>query len=212
MARYIGSVCKVSRRVGTDLFLKSFGTRDISDKCKLKFFPGQHGNKRKKIASNYSIQLTAKQMIKYMYGILEKQFRHLYKKVSNKKGDSGKLLLQLLESRLDNLVYRMGFASTRAEARQLVTHKSIVLSSSNKEHIVSIPSYIVKPGDIIKIKDKSKTQVRIQCALKLAEKNGFAEWVDVNTKEMTGTFVRYPQRKELPNEINEQLVIELYSK
>ena len=212
MARYLKSVCKMSRRIGSDLGLKGIGGRDISSKCKLKIFPGQHGNKRKKVSGNYSLQLTSKQMIKFTYGVLEKQLRHFYSKVSNKKGSSGELLLKLLESRLDNIVYRMGFALTRAEARQLVTHKSIIVVRNGIENIVSIPSYIIRKNDIIKIRNKCKNQVRIQYSLKCAEKIGFVEWVDVDIKNMFGTFLRIPERKELSNEINEQLVVEFYSR
>lgn len=212
MARYLKSVCKMSRRVGTDLNLKGIGGRDISTKCKLKVFPGQHGNKRKKVSGNYSLQLTAKQMIKYTYGLLERQFRHFYQRVSSKKGSTGEFLLKLLESRLDNVVYRMGFALTRAEARQLVSHKSIVVVSNNVERIVSIPSYIVKKGDVIKINGKHKDQVRIQYALKCAEKVGFVDWIDIDIKGMSGVFLRVPERKELSNELNEQMVVEFYSR
>jgi len=212
MARYISSSCKISRRIGTDLFLKSLSGRDITTKCKLKVFPGQHGNKRKKMASNYSLQLAAKQMIKYMYGIMEKQLKHVYKSISCKKGATGILLLKTLESRLDNLVYRMGFASTRAEARQLVSHKSIIVTYDKKSVVVNIPSFIVKPGSIIKVREKSKNQIRIQNSLTLVKKNGFVLWVDVSMKDLEGLYLRYPERKELPNEINEQLVVELYSK
>lgn len=212
MARYLKSVCKMSRRIGSDLNLKGIGGRDISTKCKLKVFPGQHGNKRKKVSGNYSLQLAAKQMIKYTYGLLERQFRHFYKRVSSGKGSTGEFLLKLLESRLDNVVYRMGFALTRAEARQLVSHKTIVVVSNNIERIVSIPSYIVKKGDIIKIKSKDKDQVRIQYALKCAEKVGFVDWVDVDIKNMSGVFLRVPERKELSNELNEQMVVEFYSR
>ena len=212
MARYLKSVCKMSRRIGLDLALKGMGGRDISSKCKLKIFPGQHGNKRKKVSGNYSLQLTAKQMVKFTYGILEKQLRHFYYKICNKKGASGELLLKLLEARLDNVVYRMGFALTRAEARQLVTHKSIIVVRNGIERLISIPSYIVQKNDIIKIKDKSKKQVRIQYALKCAEKIGFVEWIEVNVKNMSGTFLRNPERKELSNEINEQLIVEFYSR
>lgn len=212
MARYLKSVCKMSRRIGSDLNLKGIGGRDISTKCKLKVFPGQHGNKRKKVSGNYSLQLAAKQMIKYTYGLLEKQFRHFYKRVSSRKGSTGEFLLKLLESRLDNVVYRMGFALTRAEARQLVSHKSIVVISNNVERIVSIPSYIVKTGDVIKIKGKDKDQVRIQYALKCAEKVGFVDWIDVDIKNMSAVFLRVPERKELSSELNEQMVVEFYSR
>ena len=212
MGRYLKSVCKLSRRVGLDLNLKSIIGRDISTKCNLKVFPGQHGSKKRKVSGSYSLQLAAKQMMKFTYGLLEKQFRNFYKKVSNKKGASGEFLLKLLESRLDNVVYRMGFALTRAEARQLVSHKSIVVLRSNNEKIISIPSFIVKKGDVIKIRDKSKDQIRIQYAIKCAEKIGFVNWVDVDIKNMSAVFLRQPERKELSNDIKEQLVVEFYSR
>ncbi len=213
MARYIGSICKLSRRVGVDLNLKSRGSRDVSSKCKLKIFPGQHGSKRKKISGNYSTQLNSKRIIKYTYGVLEKQFKRYYSVISKKRGIKGLLLLKLLESRLDNVVYRMGFASTRAEARQLVSHKSIIVKESNSyEKVINIPSYIVKTGCLIKVSDKSKNQVRIQHALSCAEKTGFANWVSVDIKNMTGLFVKIPDRKDLPIDFNEQMVIESYSK
>lgn len=212
MARYLRSSCKMSRRVNLDLSLKSLAGRDITSKCKLKIFPGQHGSKRKKTGGNYTMQLRAKQTLKFMYGILEKQFKHFYKKVSSKKGSSGEFLLKLLESRLDNVVYRMGFALTRAEARQLVSHKSIIVSRNGFEKIVSIASFIVKNGDIIKIKNESKKQSRINYSLKCAEKIGFCEWINVDTKNMNGVFLRSPERKELSNDINEQLIVEFYSK
>ena len=212
MARFIGSICKLSRKLGMDLNLNKRNGRDISTKCKLKVFPGQHGNKRKRLIGNYSIQLNAKQTLKYFYGVLEKQFKRYYNFVSIKKGLKGELLLQLLESRLDNVVYRMGFASTRREARQLISHKSIVLYNNNIEKIVNISSYIVKSGDVLRIRDKCKKQGRILDSIKNAENIGFSSWIDVDVKNMTGIFIRVPERKELPSEFNEQLVIELYSK
>ncbi len=212
MARFIGSICKLSRKLGMDLNLNKRNGRDISTKCKLKVFPGQHGNKRKRLIGNYSIQLNAKQTLKYFYGVLEKQFKRYYNFVSRKKGLKGELLLQLLESRLDNVVYRMGFASTRREARQLISHKSIVLYNNNIEKIVNISSYIVKSGDVLRIRDKCKKQGRILDSIKNAENIGFSSWIDVDVKNMTGIFIRVPERKELPSEFNEQLVIELYSK
>lgn len=212
MARYLKSACKMSRRIGLDLSLKSIGGRDISGKCNLKVFPGQHGNKRKKTSGSHALQLTAKQTIKYTYGVLEKQFRHFFLRVSGKKGASGEFLLKMLESRLDNVVYRSGFAVTRAEARQLVSHKSITVVRNGVERIIVFPSYIVRNGDIIKIRDKSKNQIRIQYALKCAEKNGFVEWIDVDVKSMSAVFLRLPERKELSGDLNEQLVVEFYSK
>ncbi|HFL8819418.1 MAG TPA: 30S ribosomal protein S4 [Candidatus Azoamicus sp. OHIO2] len=212
MARYLTSTCKMSRRIGLDLNLKGIAGRNITSKCKLKVFPGQHGSKRKKTGGNYSSQLLAKQTIKYTYGILEKQFFNTYKKTLKVKGSRGEALLKLLESRLDNVVYRMGFAVTRAEARQLVTHKTIIVTRKNTEHIISLPSFLVKPNDIIKIKNKSKTQIRIQHALMCAEKIGFALWLNVDITNMSGTFLRIPERNELSNDFNEQLVVEFYSK
>lgn len=200
----------MSRRIGADLGLKSIGKRDISTKCKLKTPPGEHGGKRKRMLSNYAMQLSAKQMIKYTYGMLERQFKRFCKNASKKHGPTGENLLILLESRLDNVVYRMGFASTRAEARQLVSHRSIYVKNSDK--IVSISSYIVQPGDLIGVKDKSKNQIRIKEALIQSKQIGFSKWLDIDIKNMTGVFLRTPVRKELPAEINEQLVIELYSK
>lgn len=212
MGRHIGFICKLSRKVGSDLNLNRRNGRDISSKCKLKVFPGQHGNKRKRLVGNYALQLSAKQTIKYFYGVMEKQFKRYYEIVSRKKGIKGNLLLQLLESRLDNVVYRMGFASTRREARQLVTHKSIIVFRNNIERVVNIPSYIVKSGDVIKIREKNKKQVRIIDSIKNTESLGFVAWIDVDVKNMTGVFIRVPDRKELSTEFNEQLVIESYSK
>jgi small subunit ribosomal protein S4 len=212
MGRYIKSSCKKSRRIGLDLNLKSISGRDITTKCKLKVLPGQHGSKKKKTSSNHALQLSAKQMIKYTYGVLEKQFKHFYKRVSKKKGASGEFLLKMLESRLDNVVYRMGFAVTRSEARQLVAHKSIIVIRDNFEKIITCPSFLVKAGDKIKIKDKSKKQIRINYALKCAEKIGFVKWVETDIKCMSSSFIRLPERNELSNDFKEQLVVEFYSK
>ncbi len=206
MARYLGPKCKLSRREGTDLFLKSRG-RSLEGKCKLDQRPGQHGGKRTR-DSDYALQLRAKQRIRRIYGILEKQFRNYYKSAASKKGSTGENLLNLLEIRLDNVVYRMGYASTRAEARQLVSHKSILVN----DKITNIPSYQVAPGDIVSIREKSKKQQRIQDALTVTEQYGFPTWVEVNTKEMSGTFQSLPDRVDLGTDINEQLVVELYSK
>lgn len=212
MARFLNSACKMSRRVGLDLGLKSIVGRDLSSKCNLKVYPGQHGNKRKKNSGNHSLQLSAKQTIKYTYGVLEKQFKYMFSKVANKKGAVGELLLVMLESRLDNFVYRSGFSVTRAEARQLVTHKSISVIRNGVEKVIVFPSYIVKLGDVVKVCDSSKNQVRIQYALKCAEKVGFAKWLDVDVKSMSSKFLRLPERKDLSNDLNEQLVVEFYSK
>jgi len=206
MARYIGPTCKLSRREGTDLFLKSRG-KSLEGKCKLDQKPGQHGAKRGR-SSDYALQLRAKQRLRRIYGILEKQFRNYYKSADMKKGATGENLLLMLESRLDNVVYRMGFSSTRAEARQLVCHKSIKVNGE----LINIPSYQVAVGDVISIRDKSKKQQRIMDALTVAEQYGFPSWLEVNSKEMSGTFSSFPDRADLGSDINEQLVVELYSK
>lgn len=207
MARYLGPKCKLSRREGgTDLFLKS-RSKELSAKCKLEKLPGQHGDKRQRI-SDYALQLREKQKLRRLYGILEKQFRNYYQKATQLKGSTGELLLTLLESRLDNVVYRMGFAATRAEARQLVSHKAI---SVNGE-IVNIPSYQLKKQDKVAIREKSRSQLRIKAALESAVKYGIPEWLTVDVEKMEGIFKEPPQRAELPSDINEQLVVELYSK
>lgn len=206
MARYLGPKCKLSRREGTDLFLKSRG-RSLEGKCKLEQKPGQHGGKRTR-DSDYALQLRAKQRIRRIYGILEKQFRNYYKAAASKKGSTGENLLNLLELRLDNVVYRMGFASTRAEARQLVSHKAVKVN----DRVINIPSYQISEGDVVSIKEKAKKQQRVQDALTVTEQYGFPSWVEVNTKEMSGTFKSMPERADLGSEMNEQLVVELYSK
>lgn len=206
MARYIGPTCKLSRREGTDLFLKSRG-KSLESKCKLDQRPGQHGAKRTR-NSDYATQLRAKQRLRRIYGILEKQFRNYYKSADMKKGATGENLLNFLESRLDNVVYRMGFASTRAEARQLVSHKSIQVNGT----LINVPSYQVSPGDVLSIREKAKKQQRIIDALNVTEQYGFPSWVDVNSKEFKGTFTSLPDRVDLGTDINEQLVVELYSK
>lgn len=206
MARYLGPSCKLSRREGTDLFLKSRG-KSLDGKCKLDQRPGQHGAKRTR-NSDYALQLRAKQRLRRIYGVLEKQFRNYYKAADSQKGATGQNLLDILESRLDNVVYRMGYASTRAEARQLVSHKAIVVN----DRTINVPSYQVAAGDLVKIREKSKSQQRIKDALTVAEQYGFPSWVEVNAKDMSGTFKSVPDRAELGAEINEQLVVELYSK
>lgn len=206
MARYLGPTCKLSKREGTDLFLKSRG-KSLEGKCKLDQRPGQHGTKRNR-NSDYALQLRAKQRLRRMYGVLEKQFRNYYKSADMKKGATGENLLSLLESRLDNVVYRMGFASTRAEARQLVSHKAIQVNGS----LVNIPSYQLSVGDVLSVREKSKNQQRIVDALVVAEQYGFPTWLEVDPKKMTGTFNALPDRVDLGSEINEQLVVELYSK
>ncbi|MDD2724003.1 MAG: 30S ribosomal protein S4 [Methylovulum sp.] len=206
MARYLGPTCKLSRREGADLLLKSRG-KSLEGKCKLDQKPGQHGTKRTR-NSDYAIQLRAKQRLRRIYGVLEKQFRNYYKIADMKKGATGENLLNLLESRLDNVVYRMGFACTRAEARQLVSHKSIEVNGS----LLNIPSYQIVPGDVVSIREKAKKQQRIVDALTVTEQYGFPVWVEVNSKEMKGTFNSLPDRVDLGSDINEQLVVELYSK
>ena len=206
MARYLGPTCKLSRREGTDLLLKSRG-KSLEGKCKLDQRPGQHGSKRLR-SSDYATQLRAKQRLRRIYGVLEKQFRNYYKLADMRKGATGENLLNLLESRFDNVVYRMGFASTRAEARQLVSHKSMLINGMP----VNIPSYQVAPGDVISVREKSKTQQRIVDALGVTEQYGFPSWVSVDSKAMSGTFVSLHDRVDLGSDVNEQLVVELYSK
>ena len=206
MARYLGPKCKLSRREGTDLGLKS-RARSIESKCQIDKTPGEHGGKAKRL-SDYALQLREKQKLRRIYGVLEKQFRRYYKEAARRKGTTGEILLQLLESRLDNVVYRMGFGSTRNEARQLVSHRAILVNGKN----VNIPSYQVKPNDEIQIREKSRKQLRIQDSLNVAEQYGLPEWVEVDVKKMSGIFKQVPDRSELPSEINEQLVVELYSK
>lgn len=206
MARYIGPKCKLSRREGTDLLLKS-GVRSLEDKCKADNQPGQHGQRRGRL-SDYGVQLREKQKVRRMYGVLERQFRGYYKEAARQKGATGENLLQLLESRLDNVVYRMGFGSTRAEARQLVSHKSIMVNGKT----VNIPSYQVSEGDVVAVRPKAKNQLRIKSALELAATRAPVEWVNMNTEKLEGQFKQKPERSELPSEINESLIVELYSK
>jgi len=206
MARYIGPTCKLSRREGTDLFLKG-RARSLDTKCKLDKVPGQHGERRGRL-SDYGLQLREKQKLRRIYGVLEKQFRNYFKKAAQLKGSTGENLLQLLECRLDNVVYRMGFAATRAEARQLISHKAILVNDKT----VNIPSYQVSPNDEIAVREKAKKQLRIQDALNITEQFGFPDWVDVDVKAMKGAFKSVPERSDLPAEINESLVVELYSK
>lgn len=206
MARYLGSTCRVSRRLGTDLGLKS-RARDLDSKCKLASPPGMH-TQRKTRETGYGLQLRAKQQIRYMYGVLEKQFHGYYEEASRRKGATGEILLKLLECRLDNVVYRLGLGSTRAESRQLVRHKAVLVNNKT----INIPSYQVSAGDVIEIRESKKGQTRIQDSLKLAESFGFPEWVSVDTTKMMGVFKRIPDRSDLPAELSEQLVVELYSK
>jgi len=207
MARYLGPKCKLSRREGTDLLLKS-RARPLESKCQIDKIPGEQAGKTRSRLSNYGTQLREKQKLRRIYGILERQFRNYYQKASHLKGSTGENLLKLLESRLDNVVYRMGFGITRAEARQLVSHKAVMVNGK----IVNIPSYQVKPTDTVAISEAGKKQARIQFALSIAEQYGFPDWVDVNSKKMEGIFKSVPERGDLPPDINEQLVVELYSK
>lgn len=207
MARYIGPTCRLSRREGTDLMLKS-RARALDSKCKLDTPPGQHGARRARRMSDYALQLREKQKLRRIYGILERQFRTYYRRAAQKKGATGENLLQLLECRLDNVVYRMGFGTTRAECRQLVSHRAVMVNG----RCVNIPSYQVKSNDVIAIREKAKKQARIQDALTIAEQLGFPEWVDVDSTKMEGIFKAVPDREDLPPDINEQLVVELYSK
>jgi len=206
MARYIGPKCKLSRREGTDLFLKS-GAKALDSKCNLETAPGMHGARRGRL-SEYGTQLREKQKVRRLYGVLEKQFRGYYKEAARKKGATGENLLQLLEQRLDNVVYRMGFGSTRAESRQLVSHKSILVN----DNVVNIASYQVQAGDIVSIREKSKTQLRIKNAVELAANRSPVEWVEVDSGKLSGTFKALPERSDLPADINENLIVELYSK
>ena len=206
MARYIGPTCKLARREGTDLYLKS-GVRPLESKCKMESTPGMHGARRGRL-SDYAVQLREKQKVRRIYGILEKQFRNYYKRADRQKGATGENLLLILERRLDNVVYRMGFGSTRAECRQLVSHKSILVNGN----VINIPSYQVEAGDTVMVREKARNQLRIQGALSLAANRSPSEWVQVNAEKMEGVFKSYPELEELPSEINESLIVELYSK
>ncbi len=206
MARYLGPKCKLSRREGTDLFLKS-GVRALDSKCKAETAPGVHGARRGRL-SDYGLQLREKQKVRRIYGVLERQFRNYYKEAARRTGATGENLLQLLEGRLDNVVYRMGFGTTRAEARQIVSHRSITVNGQ----VVNVPSYQVKAGDVVAVREKAKNQLRIKHALELAGQRAPVEWVDVDSGKMEGTFKSLPERSDLSAEINEQLIVELYSK
>lgn len=206
MARYIGPKCKLSRREGTDLFLKS-GIRPHESKCRSEVIPGQHGQRRGR-QSDYAVQLREKQKVRRLYGVQEKQFRNYYAKADKQKGVTGLNLLQLLEGRLDNVVYRMGFGSTRSEARQLVAHKAITVNGV----AVNIASYQVKPGDVVAVREKCKKQLRIGAALELAAQRGFSAWMDVDSNKKEGVFRARPERSDMPADINENLIVELYSK
>ncbi|MCF8164924.1 MAG: ribosomal protein [Pseudomonadota bacterium] len=207
MARYIGPKAKLSRREGTDLFLKS-ARRSLDSKCKLDSKPGQHGRTSGARTSDFGNQLREKQKVKRIYGVLERQFRRYFAEADRRKGNTGETLLQLLEARLDNVVYRLGFASTRAEGRQLVSHKAITVNGN----VVNIASYQVKVGDVVAIREKAKKQVRIAEALSLAEQVGFPMWVSVDAKKMEGSLKSWPDRADFNQEVNESLIVELYSR
>ena len=207
MARYLGPKAKLARREGTDLFLKS-ARRPIGDKAKFESKPGQHGRTSGSRTSDFGLQLREKQKVKRMYGVLERQFRRYFAEAERRKGNTGENLLSLLESRLDNVVYRMGFGSTRAEARQLVSHKAVTVNG----HVVNIPSYSVKAGDVLVLREKAKKQLRVQDSLKLAEQVGMPGWVQVDASKMEGTFKKAPDRDEFGADIKEALIVELYSR
>ena len=206
MARYIGPTCKLARREGSDLSLKS-RARSLDTKCNLEKVPGQATDRRRRV-SDYGLQLREKQKVRRIYGVMEKQFRNYYKKAAGGKGATGENLLRLLERRLDNVVFRMGFGSTRAEARQLVSHKGILVNGKS----VNVPSYQVGEDDQIEVREKAKKQVRIQSAVALAEQYGFVDWIEVDSGALKGVFKRVPDREDLPADINESLIVELYSK
>ena len=206
MARYLGPKCKLSRREGTDLLLKS-RARSIETKCQIDKAPGEHGSRPRRL-SDYAVQLREKQKLRRIYGVLERQFRRYYTEAARRHGSTGENLLQILECRLDNVVYRMGFGSTRNEARQLVSHRAIMVNGKS----VNIPSYEVQPNDRITVREKNRKQLRIQETLSVAEQIGFPDWVEVDSKKMEGVFKSVPERSDLPPDINEHLVVELYSK
>lgn len=207
MARYLGPKLKLSRREGTDLLLKS-GVRPLDSKCRADTVPGQHGAARRQRPNDFAVQLREKQKVRRFYGVLEKQFRNYYKVAERQKGATGENLLLLLERRLDNVVYRMGYGCTRAESRQLVSHKAIEVNG----RAVNVPSYQVRPDDTVAVREASKGQLRVSQALDLAAQRGQVEWLDVNAENMSGVYKRDPDRSELPQEINENLIVELYSK
>ena len=207
MARYIGPKCKLSRREGTDLFLKS-ARRSLDSKCKLESRPGQHGRTSGARTSDFGLQLREKQKVKRMYGVLEKQFRKYYVEADRRRGNTGETLIQLLESRLDNVVYRMGFGSTRAEARQLVNHRAIEVNG----HTADIASMLIKAGDVVAVREKAKSQGRIKESLDLATGIGLPQWVEVDAAKLSGVFKQAPDRADVAQDINESLVVELYSR
>jgi small subunit ribosomal protein S4 len=207
VARYIGPKAKLSRREGTDLFLKS-ARRSLDSKCKVDTKPGQHGRISGQRTSDYGLQLREKQKVKRMYGVLERQFRRYFAEASRQRGNTGEQLLALLESRLDNVVYRMGIASTRAEARQLVSHRAILVNGQT----LNVPSALVRPNDVISVRERARKQVRIQDALNLAEQNGFPSWVSVDKTKVEGVLKSLPERSDIAADINESLIVELYSR
>ncbi|MFA5370855.1 MAG: 30S ribosomal protein S4 [Sideroxydans sp.] len=209
MARNLDAKCRQCRREGEKLFLKA--EKCFTDKCAVErraYPPGQHGQRRNQRQSEYGGQLREKQKLRRIYGVLESQFRLTYKRAEKSRGITGESLLQILESRLDNVAYRMGFGGSRAEARQTVRHNSITVNGKR----VNIPSYQVKPGDVVEVADKSRNQLRLKSALEAAEQRGFPEWIEVDSKAFKGTYKALPQRSELPATINEHLIVELYSK
>ena len=207
MARYIGPKCKLARREGTDLFLKS-GVKPLESKCKLQVPPGGIKGERKTRLSEYGSQLREKQKLRRMYGVLERQFSNYYTEAARRPGSTGENLLKLLECRLDNVVYRMGFGATRSEARQLVSHKGVLVNGKP----VNVPSYQCSAGDTVEIREKSRNQVRIQSALQVSAQNGRPDWVEVDEKKLSGLLKSVPERNEILPDINENLVVELYSK
>jgi len=207
VARYIGPKCKLSRREGTDLFLKS-ARRSLDSKCRLETRPGQHGRISGTRTSDFGLQLREKQKLKRMYGVLERQFRRYFAEADRRRGNTGEILIELLESRLDNVVYRMGFGSTRAEARQLVTHGAIEVNGQRAD----IPSMFVRPGDVISIRERSRSQVRIQEALELAQEAGLPQWVEVDANKYSGVYKQHPDRSDVAHDVDESLVVELYSR
>ena len=207
MARYLGPKCKLSRREGTDLFLKS-AVKPLESKCKLEVPPGGIKGERRTRLSDYGLQLREKQKLRRMYGVLERQFHNYYTRAAGRPGSTGENLLRYLESRLDNVVYRMGFAATRAEARQLVSHKGVVVNGE----LVNVPSYQCKPGDVVAVREKAQKQLRVAAALAIATQVGLPDWVEVDDKKLTGTLKSLPDRDQILPDINENLVVELYSK
>lgn len=206
MSRYLGPKCRLSRREGTDLFLKS-GIRSHETKCHAETLPGQHGSKKPRL-TDYAVQLREKQKVRRLYGVSEGQFKNHYKRAVKAKGATGERLLQILEGRLDNVVYRMGFASTRSEAKQLVSHKTIEVNGK----LVNIPSHQVFPQDVVCVAEKGRNQLRIKAALELAKQRKFPSWIETDVEKMAGIYKSVPERSELPKDLNESLIVELYSK